>query len=112
MYTSLSLTPDSLPDEVRAKSSFPWVWFGFFFVAAFLIEETLEFALELDPVGTKPVLVAIGMAGTIYGSSASIDFTKFSARFRAGSIRSTPAKSSGDSLFRSTISSGSFSGPR
>jgi hypothetical protein len=47
MYTSLSLTSDSLPDEVRARSSFPWVWFGFFFVAAFLIEETLDLALDL-----------------------------------------------------------------
>ena len=66
MYTSLSLTSDSLADEVPPKSSLPWVWFGFFFVAAFLIEETLAVVLELDDKSTQLVLIVIGIAGIIY----------------------------------------------
>ncbi|MGH9874370.1 MAG: hypothetical protein ACRD9S_18100 [Pyrinomonadaceae bacterium] len=65
MFTSLMLTPDAL-EEVPAKSSLPWVWFGFFFVAAFLTEETLLFALELDPEVGMLVLILIALAGYIY----------------------------------------------
>jgi hypothetical protein len=65
MFTSLMLTPDAL-DEVPAKSSLPWVWFGFLFVAAFIAEETLMFALDLDPEVGQLVLVLIGFAGWIY----------------------------------------------
>ncbi len=65
MFTSLMLTPDAL-DELPAKSSLPWVWFGFLFVAAFIAEETLMFALDLDPAVAKLVLVLLGLAGWIY----------------------------------------------
>jgi hypothetical protein len=65
MFTSLMLTPDAL-EEVPAKSSLPWVWFGFLFVAAFIAEETLMFALDLDPAVAKLVLVLLGLAGWIY----------------------------------------------
>lgn len=66
MYTSSWLPSDSLAEEVPAKSSLPWVWVGFFFVAAFLIEETLEIALELDQQSATIVLVLIALAGWIY----------------------------------------------
>ena len=65
MSTFLTLTSDAL-EELPAKSSLPWVWFGFFFVAAFIVEETLLFALGLDlPMGNV-VLVLIALAGWIY----------------------------------------------
>jgi hypothetical protein len=65
MFTSLMLTPDAL-EEVPAKSSLPWVWFGFLFVAAFITEETLLFALDLDPAVAKLMLAVIGLSGSIY----------------------------------------------
>ena len=66
MYTSLSITSEPVNDELPAKSSLPWVWFGFLFVAAFIIEETLMIALELDPSVSRLVLILIGLAGWIY----------------------------------------------
>jgi hypothetical protein len=65
MFSSLTITPDSL-EEVPAKSSLPWVWFGFFFVAAFIIEETLMVALGLDESGASIVLILIALGGWIY----------------------------------------------
>jgi hypothetical protein len=59
------LTPDAL-EELPAKSSLPWVWFGFLFVAAFLAEETLMFALDMDPEVGQLVLVLIDLAAWIY----------------------------------------------
>ena len=66
MYTSLSITSEPVFDELPAKSSLPWVWFGFLFVAAFIIEETLMIALELDPSATRLVLILIALAGWVY----------------------------------------------
>jgi len=66
MYTSLSITSESVFEELPAKSSLPWVWFGFFFVAAFIIEETVMVALELDQSAASLVLVLIATAGWIY----------------------------------------------
>lgn len=65
MYTSLSITSDAV-DELPAKSSLPWVWFGFFFVAAFIIEETLMIAFDLDQSIASVVLILIALAGWIY----------------------------------------------
>jgi hypothetical protein len=65
MYTSLTITPDSL-EELPAKSSLPWVWFGFLFAAAFVIEETLIIGLELDQSVGMVVLILIEIAGWIY----------------------------------------------
>lgn len=65
MYTSLSITSDSV-DELPARSSLPWVWFGFFFVAAFIIEETLLIAFDLDQSMASVVLILIAVAGWIY----------------------------------------------
>jgi hypothetical protein len=64
MFESLKVIPDV--DELPPKSSLPWVWFGFFFVAAFLIEETLMVALHLEESVGNVVLVSIGLAGWIY----------------------------------------------
>ncbi|HEV7398502.1 MAG TPA: hypothetical protein VGN86_18460 [Pyrinomonadaceae bacterium] len=65
MFTSLNLTPENL-EELPAKSSLPWVWFGFFFVAAFVIEETVMIALELDQLVSTGILTLIAIAGWIY----------------------------------------------
>lgn len=65
MYTSLTITPDTL-EELPAKSSLPWVWFGFLFVAAFFLAETLMIALELDQSVGTGVLILIALAGWIY----------------------------------------------
>jgi len=62
---SLSITPDTFT-ELPAKSPLPWVWFGFFFAAAFVIEETLMIALELDRDVGKSVLILIAIAGWIF----------------------------------------------
>jgi hypothetical protein len=68
MASPLSIT-DTSPDvlsEAPAKTSLPWVWFGFIFAAAFLVEEFLAIFLELDPSVMKVVLILIGLAGWIY----------------------------------------------
>ena len=65
MFTSLNLTPDAL-EELPAKSSLPWVWFGFLFAAAFVIEETLMIALGLDEPVATAVLRLLGLGGWIY----------------------------------------------
>jgi hypothetical protein len=62
---SIKPIPDSL-EEVAPKSSLPWVWFGFVFVAAFFIEETLDVVLDLDEAVSRIVLTMIGLAGWIY----------------------------------------------
>lgn len=65
MVAPLSITADT-PDEIVPKSSFPWVWFGYFFVAAFAIEETLMVALELDERMATLWLILIALAGWAY----------------------------------------------
>jgi hypothetical protein len=65
MFTSIALTPDAL-EELPAKSSLPWVWFGFLFVVAFVAEETLLFTIEMDPEVANVVLIVIALAGWIY----------------------------------------------
>src|ERR1044072_1999060 len=65
MFTSLILTPDNL-EELPPKSSLPWVWFGFFFAAAFIVEETVMIAFELDEAAADLVLRLIAIAGSIY----------------------------------------------
>lgn len=65
VFNSLTIVPDAV-SEVTPKSSLPWVWFGFFFVAAFMVEETLMFALALDPEVAHLVLVLISLGGWIY----------------------------------------------
>jgi hypothetical protein len=66
MYTSLSITSEPVFDELPAKSSPPWVWFGFLFVAAFVIEETAMILLPVDQSVATAVLVLIGLSGWIY----------------------------------------------
>jgi len=66
MDTSLSITSEPVFGELPPKSSLPWVWFGFFFVAAFIIEETVMIVLELDlNLGTS-LLILIALGGWIY----------------------------------------------
>jgi hypothetical protein len=51
--------------ELPAKSSVPWVWFGFFFALAFLVCEFLYANLDLVPeFRFAPIL--IGLAAWIY----------------------------------------------
>lgn len=49
-----------------AKSSPPWVWFGFLFALAFLVAEFLEVGLDLDPQSFQILFVLIILAGWIY----------------------------------------------
>jgi hypothetical protein len=49
-----------------AKSSPPWVWFGFLFALAFLVAEILEVALDLDQQSFQVLFVLIVLAGWIY----------------------------------------------
>jgi hypothetical protein len=65
VLTSITLTPDAL-EELPARSSLPWVWFGFLFVVALIVEETLLFALELDPGVANLVFMVLALAGWIY----------------------------------------------
>jgi len=66
MYPSLSITSQPVFDELPAKSSPPWVWFGFFFVAAFITEETVMLVFQLDQSVANSLLILIGLAGWIY----------------------------------------------
>jgi hypothetical protein len=65
MIAPLSITADA-PDEAPPRSSFPWVWFGLFFVAAFAILEALMVALDLDEQMATAQLILIALAGWIY----------------------------------------------
>ena len=65
MSMFLTITEDSF-EETPARSSLPWVWFGFVFVAAFVVEATLAVLLELDEPMTELVLICIAVAGWIY----------------------------------------------
>ena len=65
MIAPLSITADT-PDEAPPRSSFPWVWFGLFFVAAFAILEALMVALDLDEQMMTAQLILIALAGWIY----------------------------------------------
>ncbi len=49
-----------------AKSSPPWVWFGFLFALAFLVAEFLEVGLELDHQSFQLLFILIILAGWIY----------------------------------------------
>jgi hypothetical protein len=62
---SILTVPNSL-EELPAKSSLPWVWFGFVFPIAFLVQETLGIVLELEESVTNLILILIGLAGGIF----------------------------------------------
>jgi hypothetical protein len=49
-----------------ARSSPPWVWFGFVFAGTFLISEFVVVFMELDESVTKLLFVVIVLAGGIY----------------------------------------------
>ena len=65
MFSSPSITPDSL-DELPAKYSLPWVWFGFVFAAAFFVEGFVAIFLELDQIVARAVLILLSLSGWIY----------------------------------------------
>jgi hypothetical protein len=65
MFDSLTITSDTL-EELPAKSSLPWVWFGFIFVVAFIIEETVMVLFQLEESGATLVLILIALAGWVY----------------------------------------------
>jgi len=65
MFDSLTITPEIF-EELPAKSSPPWVWFGFIFVVAFIVEETMIVLLELDQSASGIVLIVIALSGWIY----------------------------------------------
>lgn len=56
----------SVFDELPAKSSPPWVWFGFIFAFTFLLCEVLEVLLELDHKTFQAAFLIIYLAGWIY----------------------------------------------
>src|SRR5437867_11265734 len=49
-----------------ARSSPPWVWFGFVFAVAFFVAEFAELLLGLNQEAFKPLFVLIVLAGWIY----------------------------------------------
>lgn len=57
-------TPEEFVDR-PAKSSAPWVWFGFIFPIAFFISELAALFLELDP-SFQFIFVIIVLSGWIY----------------------------------------------
>ncbi len=69
MFNSLSITsptPAAEAPEGPAKSSMPWVWFGFLFVAVFFAQEVVIIVLELDEAISRLFLILLGLAGWIY----------------------------------------------
>jgi hypothetical protein len=59
----------NLDTEIKdhpAKSSPPWVWFGFLFALAFLVAELLYVALDLDQQSFQVVFILIILTGWIY----------------------------------------------
>jgi hypothetical protein len=70
MFNSLSINPTSItadvPEERPAKSSPPWVWFGFLFVAAFFTQEVITIVLELDESVARLFLTVLALTGWIY----------------------------------------------
>ena len=63
---SIQDTPPDHLQEVLPKSSLPWVWFGFLFAAAFIIEETLMVVLDIDESIGNLILMLIGISGWIF----------------------------------------------
>src|SRR5437016_14682498 len=60
-----SLFESEISDR-QAKSSLPWVWFGFVFAVAFLVAEVAELFLDLNQEAFKSLFVLIVLAGWIY----------------------------------------------
>jgi hypothetical protein len=60
------LNSDTVTKDHPAKSSPPWVWFGFLFALAFLVAEFLEVGLELDRQSFQFLFILIILAGWIY----------------------------------------------
>src|SRR6266446_524013 len=66
MVSLMNSGSTSAVDERPAKSSPPWVWFGFFFAFAFLVCEFLDVFLDLDHEKFKVVFIVIVLCGWIY----------------------------------------------
>lgn len=60
------LNSDQQPEDRPARSSPPWVWFGFVFAFAFLVAEFLDVLLDVDKDSFQLLLVVIVLAGWIY----------------------------------------------
>ncbi len=66
MFSSYSTTPDSSSEEVPAKSSPPWVWFGFVFAAAFLVAEFVSLFTGMSDEGERVLFLFIAFSGALY----------------------------------------------
>ena len=63
---SILFDSDTEIKDRPAKSSPPWVWFGFLFAFAFFAGEILEMALDLDQQSFQVLFILIILAGWIY----------------------------------------------
>src|SRR5262245_45940528 len=66
MFSSYSTSPDGALEEAPAKSSPPWVWFGFVFAAAFLVAEFASLIIGMTPEGERLLFLFIALCGFIY----------------------------------------------
>lgn len=66
MFSSYSITSVSSLEESPARSSAPWVWFGFIFAAAFLGAEFVVVFTETEESVANLLLMFIAAGGFIY----------------------------------------------
>jgi hypothetical protein len=88
---SILTVPNSV-DELPAKSSLPWVWFGFIFPIAFLLEETLGIVLELEESLTTLILILIGVSGWIFWMACVHRFHKILQEMSRNQYPISPAE--------------------
>ena len=98
MFNSLSITSPGITadaEERVAKSSMPWVWFGFLFVAAFLAQEVTAIVFELDERVSTLFLTVLGLAGWIYWLSCVHRFHKILNEVSKNRYQITPSEAVG-----------------
>jgi len=78
-----------------ARSSPPWVWFGFIFAFAFFVVEVLEIVMELDSKAVQPLFVLIVLAGWLYWLSCVHRFHKILAEMTDNRYPIAPSEAVG-----------------
>jgi hypothetical protein len=89
------LNSDTEIKDHPAKSSPPWVWFGFLFALAFLVAEFLEVGLELDHPSFQFLFILIVLSGWIYWLFCVHRFHKILAEMTSNRYPISPGEAVG-----------------
>jgi len=89
------LNSDTEIKDHPAKSSPPWVWFGFLFALAFLVAEFLAVGLELDHQSFQFLFILIVLSGWIYWLFCVHRFHKILAEMTSNRYPISPGEAVG-----------------